>query len=185
MVHSKGYGTVRGYDTPLGTEAFAFSDDGLVPNNSLPLVVRRGAVQPQSDDPARSFEQVFARHGWTGSWRNGIFPYHHYHSTAHEVLGIARGSARVRFGGEAGETIGLAAGDVVVIPAGVGHKLIEGGEGLLVVGAYPGGSDWDLVRDDAKLIDAARKRIAAVPLPETDPVEGASGPLVKLWSPSR
>ena len=89
MVHSKGYGTVRGYDAPLGTEAFAFSDDGLVPNNSLPLVVRRGAVQPQSDDPARSFEQVFAKHGWTGSWRNGIFPYHHYHSTAHEVLGIA------------------------------------------------------------------------------------------------
>ena len=63
--------------------------------------------------------------------------------------------------------------------------MIEGGEGLLVVGAYPGGSDWDLVRDDAKLIDAARKRIAAVPLPESDPVDGASGPLVKLWSPSR
>ena len=86
--------------------------------------------------------------GWGGSWRNGIFPFHHYHSTSHEVLGIARGSARVRFGGEKGQTVEVAAGDVVVIPAGVGHKNEGSSPDLLVIGAYPEGRDYDLCRGE-------------------------------------
>jgi uncharacterized protein YjlB len=162
-------------------EALRFADDGAVPNNRLPLVLRRGAVTPGRDDPAAAFEQVFARNGWTGSWRDGIFPYHHYHSIAHEVLGIAAGRAVVRFGGEAGQDVAVAPGDVVVIPAGVGHKLQSSQGGLLVVGAYPGGSDYDLIRADPARIAEARLRTAKVPLPETDPVDGAEGPLVALW----
>ena len=88
----------------------------------------------------------------------------------------------MRFGGENGETIGLAAGDVVVIPAGVGHALVNSGSDLVVVGAYADGREWDVVRDDPKAIAAARERIAAVPLPGADPVDGESGPLTELWS---
>ncbi|HEX8168432.1 MAG TPA: cupin domain-containing protein [Beijerinckiaceae bacterium] len=169
MARATAYGRPGRYNVPLGTDTFLFEDDGSIPNSRLPLIVRQGAITPSSGDPAKAFEQTFAKNGWTNSWRDGIFDYHHYHSTAHEVIGLAVGSATVRFGGEGGETIGLTAGDVVVIPAGVGHARMAQSDGLLVVGAYAGGRDWDIVRDtDSVGIAAARSRIAAVPLPSAD-----------------
>lgn len=182
MARAKGYGAAGRYNAPLKTDTFIFEDDGLVPNSRLPLVVRQGAVTPDSGDPAAAFERVFAKNGWTNSWRDGIFDYHHYHSTAHEVLGVAAGSATVQFGGEAGETVGLTAGDVVVIPAGVAHARIKESDDLLVVGAYADGRDWDIIRADGGQIAAARKNIAAVPQPSADPVDGETGPLMKLWA---
>lgn len=181
MTRAKGYGERGGYNAPLGTDTFVFEDDGLIPNNSLPLIVRQRAITPDSSDPAAAFERTFAKNGWTNSWRDGIFDYHHYHSTAHEVLGIAVGSATVRFGGENGETVGLTTGDVVVIPAGVGHARITESDDLVVVGAYADGRDWDIVEADPKALPSSRKRIAAVPLPGADPVDGETGPLMKLW----
>ena len=162
-------------------ESFAFADDGAVPNSHLPLVVLRGAVTPGAGDPAAAFERVFAVNGWTGAWRNGIYDFHHYQSTAHEVLGVARGSAAVRFGGEKGETVTVAAGDVVVIPAGVAHARLKSSDDFFVVGAYAGERTYDIVRGDGQGIAQARQRIAEVPLPDADPVVGADGPLVKLW----
>ncbi|MCB5173731.1 cupin domain-containing protein [Microvirga lenta] len=182
MAQAKGYGAPGEYNAPLKTDTYVFKDNGLIPNNSLPLIVRRAAIRPSSPDPAKAFENTFQKNGWTNSWRNGIHDYHHYHSTAHEVLGIAMGSGSVRFGGESGELVAVTAGDVVVIPAGVGHALINDNGELLVVGAYAGGRDWDEIRDDPGAIEAARKRIAEVPLPDADPVDGANGPLMKLWS---
>jgi uncharacterized protein YjlB len=181
MAQAKGYGQPRAYNAPLGTDTFVFGDDGLIPNNTLPLVVRRGAIPPSASDPARAFETTFAKNGWTNSWRNGMFDYHHYHSNTHEVLGIAAGSATVRFGGEGGETVGVTAGDVIVIPAGVGHALAHAAAGFLVVGAYPEGAEPDYLREDAQAVAASRQRIRQVPLPEFDPVDGADGPLNKLW----
>ena len=55
-------------------------------------------------------------------WRNGIYPYVHYHSMIHEAMGMARGRAKVRFGGENGQEIEIVAGDVVILPAGTGHQ---------------------------------------------------------------
>jgi uncharacterized protein YjlB len=181
MAQAKGYGQPHAYNAPLGTDTFIFKDDGLIPNSPLPLVVRRGAIPPAASDPASAFEATFVKNGWTNSWRNGIFDYHHYHPNTHEVLGIAAGSAIVRFGGDNGETVGVTAGDVVVVPAGVGHALINSSGGLLVVGAYPDGAEPDYLRDDPQSITAARQRIAQVPLPDADPVDGADGPLMHLW----
>jgi uncharacterized protein YjlB len=180
MVRAKAYGVGHTCNALPGTETFVFDDDGLVPNSSLPLIVRR---QPLSlgADPAAAFKAVFARNGWTGAWQDGIFDYHHYHSTAHEVLGVVSGSASVRFGGHKGDLVGLTAGDVVVIPAGVGHALIDATGTLSVVGAYADGRDVDLIGDDPVLIAAARERIRDVPLPGADPIDGPDGPLVKLW----
>jgi uncharacterized protein YjlB len=185
MAQSRGYGAVHSYNAPLGTDTFVFDDDGFIPNNTLPLIIRRRAIQPSAPDHARAFENVFWRHGWSNAWRNGIYDYHHYHSTAHEVLGIACGSGTVRFGGERGETVGVSAGDVVVIPAGVGHALIHASHGFLVVGSYADGRDCDVLVDDPKVIAAARERIRQVPLPDADPVDGPDGPLMKLWSSGR
>jgi uncharacterized protein YjlB len=181
MAQSKGYGEANAYNAPLGTDTFVFRDDGLVPNSTLPLIVRRGAIPPSASDPAKAFEATFQKNGWTNAWRDGIEDYHHYHSNAHEVLGIASGSATVRFGGEDGETVGVTAGDVVVVPAGVAHALINASDDFLVVGAYAGGRSPNEMRDDPKALAPARQSIAQVPLPDTDPVDGPTGPLVKLW----
>ncbi len=170
-------------DSVTDPSALRFAVAGGIPNSRLPLLLYRTAVGTAGSDPAAAFEGRFARHGWVGAWRDGIYDFPHYHTTAHEVLGIARGWARVRFGGEAGETIRVAAGDVAVLPAGTGHERLEGSADLLVVGAYPDGQEADLVRADRQpLTAAAIARIAAVPLPEQDPVRG--GPM-KAWREGR
>jgi uncharacterized protein YjlB len=181
MAQSKGYGEVNAYNAPLATDTFIFRDDGLVPNSTLPLILRRGAIPPSASDPAKAFETTFQKNGWTNAWRNGIEDYHHYHSNAHEVLGIASGSGTVRFGGESGEIVAVTAGDVVVVPAGVAHALINASDDLLVVGAYADGRSPNEMRDEPGAIAAARRSIAEVPLPGMDPVDGATGPLTKLW----
>jgi len=102
-------------------EPLVFADDGSFPNSRLPALFYRGAFATGRDlGPA--FENLFGRNGWTGSWRNGLYSFHHYHSTAHEVLGIHRGSVKVMLGGEKGRLVTLTAGDVIVIPAGVAHR---------------------------------------------------------------
>ena len=167
---------------PAGAvRAHRFEGDGEIPNNVLPLLVYPGVVDVSGADPAAAFERVFAGNGWGGSWRNGIFPYPHYHSTAHEVLGIARGEAKVRFGGAGGAVLTVGPGDVVVIPAGVGHQNLGSSPDLLVVGAYPRGSDVDLRRGGAAERAEVERNIADVPLPAADPVHGTEGPLLRHW----
>ncbi len=126
-------------------------------------------------------EQAFAANGWSNGWRDGIFTYHHLHSIAHEVLGIATGEAQVAFGGPSGQTVTVKAGDVVVIPAGVAHRNMGQTDDLLVIGAYPGGSDYDTLRGKPEEHAAAMRAITAVPLPDSDPVSGREGPLRGLW----
>ena len=159
-------------------ETYRFTDDGRFPNSALPLLVYRGAVEP---DPA-VMEQLFAANDWSNAWRNGIFNYHHFHSIAHEVLGIARGEVQVAFGGPSGQSVTVRAGDIVVIPAGVGHRNMGQTDDLVVIGAYPGGSDYDTLRGKADEHEKALQAIAGVPLPACDPVWGYDGPLRVLWT---
>ena len=159
---------------------YHFADDGHIPNHPLlPVLLYRGvAVVAAGVDAC---ERLFARHGWGGTWRDGIYPFHHYHSTAHEVLGVAAGQARVLLGGPRGRQFDLVAGDVVVLPAGTGHCNLGASADLLVVGAYPPGQQWDLRRGEPGDRPAVLATIQAVPLPGTDPVHGPGGPLVTLW----
>lgn len=162
--------------------AHLFADDGSIPNNPrLPFLVYPGALDLSGDDPAAICETVFAANDWGGSWRNGIYPFPHYHSTAHEVLGICRGEARVRFGGDTGMELTVRAGDVVVIPAGVGHQNLGSSADLLVVGAYPRGQSFDLCRGQQEERSQALANLRRVPLPTADPLYGAEGPLVEHW----
>jgi uncharacterized protein YjlB len=162
-------------------EFFRFAGSPLAPNSALPLAVMRAPLPLDPDDPASTFEEIFARNGWTRSWRNGIYPYSHFHSTAHEVLGLASGAATVRFGGAEGRVLELGTGDVVVVPAGVAHQLVAEHGRLLVVGAYAGGRLWDILREREGASAVARPRIAAVPLPEADPLAGPDGPVLASW----
>jgi uncharacterized protein YjlB len=182
MAQAKGYGDPRSYNAPLGTETYVFQSNGIVPNSALPLIVRRGAIPPAAEDPSKAFKATFAKNGWTNAWLGGIEDYHHYHPNTHEVLGVVSGSGQIRFGGEDGELVAVTMGDVVVVPAGIAHALINSSDDFAVVGAYPDGRDFEMVRDDPKALPSSQKRIAGVPLPGMDPVDGADGPLTKLWS---
>lgn len=158
---------------------YRFEDDGRIPNNPrLPLLVYK-RVLPGGG--AEGFEDLFRGNGWGGVWRDGIFGYHHYHSTAHEVLGVARGSARVTFGGEGGVTLEVEEGDAVVIPAGVGHCNRGAGRDLLVVGAYPEGQSWDLCTGEPGERPRVLENIRQVSLPGRDPIFGEGGPLLERW----
>jgi uncharacterized protein YjlB len=148
-------------------------DDGTFPNNnSRPLAVYKKAIIIDEKMGAETIEKVFHSNGWGGSWRNGIYPFHHYHSTAHEVLGVYQGEARVQFGGDKGPILPVESGDVVIIPAGVAHKNINSSQDFRVVGAYPAGQTWDMNYGKPGERPSADKNIALVPDPETDPVYG-------------
>jgi uncharacterized protein YjlB len=165
----------------MAFETYWFEDDGAIPNSPLPVLVYEDVEDAL--DPA-TCESMFARHGWLGSWRDGIFRFHHFHSNAHEVLGIVDGSAKVVLGGPRGRSFDIRAGNVLVLPAGTGHYNAGSSGDLLVVGAYPDGMSYDLRRGDPAEHDEAVGNIRAVPLPRTDPVHGANGPLTELWSAS-
>ena len=157
---------------------FLFADDGAIPNSPLPLLVYRAAVPAD----AASVERIFAANRWPPAWRDGVHPFHHFHSNAHEVLGVARGSARVLFVGPSGQVLTVSAGDVVVVPAGVGHCNQAQSADLLIVGGYPDNARRpDLHRGKPDEHDAAVRAVAAVPMPNADPVAGGAGALLRLW----
>ena len=152
-----------------------------VPNNpKLPVMIYRGAREAKScEETAKAFEAAFDENGWPPQWRDGVYDYHHYHSTAHEALGVAAGSATLTIGGPGGEDVRVEAGDAIVLPTGTGHRSVRASDDFLVVGAYPQGQDWDICRDAPS--DDARQRMAALPIPDADPVQGPAGPLAELW----
>lgn len=154
--------------------SFLLTENGWLPNNDrLPVVIYHAALEGKSDELARRFEALFAANGWTPDWRDGIFDYHHYHSTAHEALGVFAGTATLELGGSGARQVEVAAGDALMLPVGTGHRCISASDDFQVVGAYPLGQDWDICRDAPD--DAARARMAALPDPCLDPVTGASG----------
>jgi len=171
---------------PRKPRTFVFRDDGIIPNHPRwPLVIYRGAVGfPGKLDSAAILEDLFESHGWGDSWRDGIYDYVHYHSRIHEVLGIARGSANVQFGGLRGRTLALNAGDVAILPAGTGHQCLQASKDFLVVGAYPPFGTYD-VCTTSEDHTRALKTIPRTRVPRQDPVYGARGPLKTLWTARR
>lgn len=165
-------------------KTYRLAPNGPFPNNPhLPLLLYPQVVTLKDKDPAAVFETRFQIHNWGGTWRNGVFTFHHYHSTAHEVLGVYRGEAHIRLGGPRGVDVRILAGDVVVIPAGVAHQKRLSSSGFAVVGAYPRGQSPDMCRGKADAVRRAENDIQAVPLPEMDPVYGLSGGLLAMWYP--
>lgn len=163
-------------------EAFTLEEDGNFPNNNrLPVLLYRKAMNP-SGNLAMQFESILNGNGWGGSWRNGIFAYHHYHSTAHEVLAVYSGSVRVQLGGPNGKKVDLGVGDIVILPAGTAHKRLSSSGDFGVIGAYPHGQenyDMNYGRDGER--PETDRNIEKVALPDKDPIYGEEGPLTRYW----
>ena len=159
-----------------------FEDDGVFPNNEkLPLMVYKGAFLLHPDEDGSVIRQVFESHNWKNTWEDGIYDYHHYHSVTHEALGVVCGKADIQLGGPEGVCVELLRGDVVVIPAGVAHKCLEASKDFLVVGAYPGGAEYDLNKGYEGERPKADENIRKVEAPATDPVYGDTGPVIEHW----
>jgi len=202
---------VQKQDLPIGVlsdaqvEAFRLEPSAGFPNNPrLPALLYRGAFRlpgqstthtsvtrhlraadrSAQEFAARTIEKTFARHRWSSGWRDGVYDYHHYHSTAHEVLGCYSGRASLQLGGPFGQSISFACGDVLVLPACTAHKLIAASEDFCVVGAYERGRSYDMQLGDPAHHVSSERRAREVPLPEMDPVYGDGGPLLLAWRTS-
>ena len=185
-------------------EHHLLSTTGICPNNdALPLIHYKGAVKMTGGEPESDVENVFWGNGWGNGFRGDTFAFHHYHSCAHEVVGCARGSAQIQFGGPDGPILDVTAGDAVLIPAGVVHCRRDDAPGFVSIGAYlpgqspdvcvyseadaaiarvtPGIDDLEVITVGENELAAALARIAGVALPETDPIGGKHGSCMTLW----
>lgn len=162
-------------------DTFILEDDGQIPNNLLPLLVYHEVFDERGSNAARWLEDRFKQNNWYNSWRNGVYSYHHYHSITHEVLGVYSGTAKLHMGGESGIKMDVSAGDVIIIPAGVGHKNLGSSSDFGVVGAYPNGSSYDLKTGEKGERPEADSNIKNVSKPKKDPVTGTDGGLIEIW----
>lgn len=167
--------------TDSGIESIVLEDDGTFPNNPFPAILYRKAITLDEGDPCASIEERFRSNGWGNLWRNGIFDDHHYHATAHEVLGCASGTVTVQLGGPQGRTVEMSAGDVVVLPAGTAHRNLVHSADYRIVGAYPPGQSPDMKYGGPEEYEAAKTSIADVEIPKKDPVSGDAGAIQKEW----
>ena len=166
------------YHTP---EKFLLEDDGVIPNSKYPLLIYHHVLSESGDKAADWLENTFNNHNWTNSWRWGVFDFHHYHSNTHEVLGVYQGNAKLLMGGEKGAVLEVKTGDVIIIPAGVGHKCLNHSVDFSVVGAYPNGVSADMNKGEPHERPLADEQIRQVPLPDTDPLQGKKGGLLEIW----
>lgn len=158
------------------------TEDGHFPNNGLlPLLHYQGAIKLPGNDDGAMVKEILETNGWTNSWIDSIYDYHHYHSTAHEVLVALKGTAHLQLGGPNGVALTFEEGDVVIIPAGVAHKKVNEADGFICLGAYPDGQEYDMNYGKEGERPRTDANIRKVALPQFDPLYGNDGPLIKNW----
>ncbi|MFT8320942.1 MAG: cupin domain-containing protein [Bacillus sp. (in: firmicutes)] len=155
-----------------------FEQNGFIPNNPYLPVLHYKKVLKNNED---KIEKIFLANKWGNTWINGIFDYHHYHSNSHEVLGVIKGSALLLLGGETGTKVIINSGDIILLPAGTGHKMLSASPDFQVVGAYPNGQSFNVKKNTKEDLEGAEKEIQNTAFPEADPIYEERGPLAKMW----
>jgi uncharacterized protein YjlB len=134
------------------------------------------------------------------AWKYTMYRQHHYHSNTNEILCVvSRRGAEVGFGGsnesnksgnEGKVVVKVGRGDVIVVPAGVGHALLrelddveDGDEDqgkFEMVGSYPVGAEgWDMCMGDEKEKDGKEwENVRKVGWFSRDPIYGDQGPVL-------
>jgi uncharacterized protein YjlB len=165
----------------MAPETYIVKDNGTFPNSPLPIVVYRQAIELPYFFAAKKMEELLAGNGWTNNWTQGIYTYHHYHSITHEALGIVKGKTNLLLGGENGLWLTVAAGDIIIIPAGVAHKNLGKEDDITCVGGYPEGREFDIHCGLPGERPQTDRNIAQVPIPDTDPLLGKGMGIVEIW----
>jgi uncharacterized protein YjlB len=164
----------------MSPELLNFRPEQDMPNSLLPLVLWRGRLPPGARGGTAA-TALFRRNGWQGTWVYTVFPYWHFHTRGHEVLACVSGRARIGFGGDRGVKADVEAGDVCVIPAGVGHRRYDASGDFQMAGGYPPGHEGNIVRPGEVDKATAAREIAALGLPETDPISGLADGVAAIW----
>ena len=153
------------------------------PNSTLPVLIYKNAcsLPGQKNKSAEIIRQIFLKHNWTNSWKNGIYNFHHYHSTTHECMGVCSGKTKIILGGPNVRRMELATGDIIIIPAGVAHKCSSFSKDFLCVGAYPQGKDYDINLGRPAELEKAAAHINKLGIPRQDPLYGKKGFLQSFW----
>ncbi|RDW79612.1 hypothetical protein BP6252_04250 [Coleophoma cylindrospora] len=154
---------------------------GLIPNTSLqnhPLVIYHACI-PDSATSSAIESHLKTVGVVVPQWRYTMYSTTHFHSTTHEVLCISSGRAKLCFGGEDNpsrvEAL-VSKGDVIVVPAGVGHRLLEDIDGSFeMVGSYPTGKNWDMCYGKEEEEEKV-KGISELGWFDRDPLYGDEGP---------
>lgn len=162
-------------------QQYFVKEDGIFPNSSLPIIFYSKVLALPPLFPAVAIRRLFQKNDWANNWRQGIYTYHHYHSITHEVLGVCKGETLLLLGGEEGITLFIEEGDVLIIPAGVAHMNLGKEKDVICVGGYPNGQDYDMNYGKAGERPGTDENIAAVPLPQTDPVFSKKSGLLQIW----
>jgi uncharacterized protein YjlB len=157
-------------------------DNGQFPNSFLPALLYKGILDISGLFPAHHIIHQFKENGWANAWKSGIFTYHHYHSTTHEVVGVYKGKTTLLLGGEKGHRVEIACGDMLIIPAGVAHKNLGIETNVKCVGAYPDGHAYDMNYGRTGERPETDVNIAGVSLPLSDPLKGMTAGVVETWS---
>ena len=170
-------------DTNAHVAHYLLKRNGNFPNSKLEVLIYQKilSLPKQKNKSAEIAQQIFYRNGWSNAWQNGIYDFHHYHSNTHECMAICMGSAAVIIGGPGGKKIFLKQGDVIILPAGTGHRCVSSTADFLCVGAYPHSKNYDLLRGTPEEFKNAIKRIKRIPVPLKDPVLGKEGFLKMYW----
>ncbi|KXT05870.1 hypothetical protein AC579_4379 [Pseudocercospora musae] len=158
---------------------------GLTPNTSIqdkPLVVYKSAF-PSSATASKIESHLSSMGVVAPQWRYTMYSTSHFHSTSHEVLSISNGKAKLCFGHEDNPSkveAEIEKGDVVIVPAGVAHRLVEDlSGGFEMVGSYPTGCNWDMCYgkegEEGKI-----ENIKTLRWFEKDPVYGDEGPVLNV-----
>jgi uncharacterized protein YjlB len=165
---------------PIEIASYIFKDDGVIPNNRLPVLIYRKVCD--AADNAAWLENCFQSNNWTNNWRDIVLPYDHFHSNTHEVLGVSKGTVSLMTGGQkTGKVLHISAGDVLILPAGVGHFALPGNDNYEMVGGYPDGTTWDMMTGTAEERKIALIHITSIPVPVTDPVFGLQAGIFDYW----
>lgn len=157
------------------------TDDGVFPNSSLPVLYYNHVIMKERNNISLAFVELFNGYNWTNHWIGGIQTVHHYHSNTHEVLGVIKGNTTLMLGGDSGQRLDIQQGDVLVIPAGVAHRNLGSEDDVMCVGAYPAGRGYDMNYGNSGERPLVDRNIGSAQIPNTDPVYGLDGGLVKIW----
>lgn len=153
------------------------------PNSTLPVLYYPKGIADKLNEAEVSQKVLsfFEQNGYTNGWVGSIYIYHHFHSNTHEVLGCISGEAQVQLGGPNAEIYPFRSGNVLLLPAGVAHKLITASEDFQIVGAYPDHQSPDMQTGNLEDYSEVTERIQRVSKPKYDPVQNVHGGVAEYW----